>query len=199
VPEPGVLGTDEQLVAAIVAGNLDRFTVWLAGAEGRLRASLRPFARQVDVEAVLQEALVRVWQMAPRFVPDGRPDGLLRFAIRIARNLAISALRRQRLDLVDAATLERVAADADLLAPPPDRASDPLLGRAIEDCRRQLPDKPARALIARIENAGADPDARVAERVGMRPNTFFQNIIRARKFLAECLRKRGIDLTMELS
>ena len=33
----------------------------------------------------------------------------------------------------------------------------------------------------------------------MRPNTFFQNIIRARNFLAECLRKRGIDVTMELS
>ena len=34
----------------------------------------------------------RVWQVAPRFKPDGRPDALLRLAIRIGRNLAVSEL-----------------------------------------------------------------------------------------------------------
>jgi hypothetical protein len=32
-----------------------------------------------------------------------------------------------------------------------------------------------------------------------RLNTFLQNIVRARRLLAECLRKRGIDLALELS
>jgi hypothetical protein len=35
--------------------------------------------------------------------------------------------------------------------------------------------------------------------VRMRPNTFLQNIVRARRFLAECLRRRGVDLGVELS
>jgi hypothetical protein len=29
--------------------------------------------------------------------------------------------------------------------------------------------------------------------------TFLQNVVRARGFLAECLRRRGIDLAVELS
>ena len=39
----------------------------------------------------------------------------------------------------------------------------------------------------------------LAERVRMRPNTFLQNIVRARRFLAECLKRRGVDLGVELS
>src|SRR5690606_14601871 len=65
-------------LAAIVAGDTRAFGRWLAGAEAPVRDSLRSFARVVDVEAVLQEALLRVWQVAPRFEPDGRPNGLLR-------------------------------------------------------------------------------------------------------------------------
>jgi RNA polymerase sigma-70 factor (ECF subfamily) len=33
----------------------------------------------------------------------------------------------------------------------------------------------------------------------MRKNTFLQNFGRARKLLAECLRRRGIDLALELA
>jgi Ca-activated chloride channel family protein len=65
------------LHAQIAAGDADAFGQWLAGAEPRVRGSLASFARVVDVEAVLQEALVRVWQVAPRFTPDGQPDSLI--------------------------------------------------------------------------------------------------------------------------
>jgi DNA-directed RNA polymerase specialized sigma24 family protein len=148
---------------------------------------------------VLQEALLRVWQVAPRFVPDGQPDALLRLAVRIARNLAVDTLRRNRLEPLAADVLERLAADADLVAPAPDRWSDPLLRRAIEECRRRLPDRPAKALQVRLESGGTETDERLAELLRMRLNTFLQNIVRARKFLAECLRRRGIDLAAELS
>lgn len=199
MPEPATTATDDDLLPAISAGDAAAFARWLAGAEDRLRGSLRSFAERVDVEAVLQEALVRVWQLAPRVVPDGRPHALLRLAIRIARNLAVSDLRRSRLEPVEADALERLAADADTFTPAPDRWRDPLLRRAIEECRKRLPARPAHALNARLANAGAEPDARVADRVGMRLNTFLQNIIRARRFLADCLRKRGIDLDVEMS
>ena len=199
MPDPAPLAGEDDLLAGISAGDAGVFARWLALAEGRLRDSLRSFASRVDVEAVLQEALVRVWQVAPRFVSDGRPDALLRLAIRIARNLAVSEVRRSRVDPVDPEFLERALADAERLSPRPDRQSDPMLHRAIEECRGRLPRKPAEAIQARLDSGGAEPDAVLAERLGMRRNTFLQNITRARRLLADCLRRRGIDLAVELS
>jgi RNA polymerase sigma-70 factor (ECF subfamily) len=71
---------------------------------------------------------------------------------------------------------------------------DPMLRKAIVDCHEKLPKKPAEALDARVQNAGADPDAVLAERLGMRLNTFLQNFTRARKLLADCLRGKGIEV-----
>jgi RNA polymerase sigma-70 factor (ECF subfamily) len=183
---------------AIAAGDEQAFAAWLAGGERRVRLSLRTFAARVDTEAVLQETLLRVWQVAPRFRPDGRRDALLRFAIRIGRNLAVSELRRARLDPVAIEALEQAAGDLDG-APPPDRTGDPLLRQAIVECHGRLPAKPARALGARLESGGTERDPVLAERVGMKPNTFLQNITRARRLIAECLRRRGIDLSVELA
>ena len=173
---------------------MQAFGAWIAITENRLRDSLRPFARQVDVEAVVQEALIRVWQVAPRFEPDGRPGALLRLAIRIARNLAVDELRRARLVPVGPEELARIAAADDGFTVPADPPRDPMLGRAIADCLSRMPEKPARALSARLESRGDEADAVLAARLRMRVNTFFQNISRARVFLAECLQQRGIEI-----
>jgi RNA polymerase sigma-70 factor (ECF subfamily) len=183
---------------AIAAGDEEAFAAWLAGGERRVRLSLRRFAVHVDTEAVLQEALLRVWQVAPRVKLDGRPDALLRLAIRIARNVAVSELRRERPIPIDSNELAQVA-DQSEDAPPPDRAGDPFLRQAIVECHGHLPRKPARALDARLGSAGSERDAVLADRVGMRLNTFLQNITRARRLIAECLHRRGIDLATELA
>ena len=81
--------------AAIAAGDADSFGLWASAVETRLRLSLSRYAARVDVEAVVQETLLVVWQVAPKVTPDGRANSLLRFAIRSARNHAISQLRRQ--------------------------------------------------------------------------------------------------------
>jgi RNA polymerase sigma factor (sigma-70 family) len=172
---------------AIRLGDASAFARWLAGAERSVRESLRSFAAQVDTEAVVQETFLRVWQVAPRIVPDGKPNALLRFAVRVARNVAVSELRRARVR-VDETELEDVSAP---IAEPP----DPLLRRAIFECRGALPPQPAKALAARLESAGAEPDESLAERLGMTKNTFLQNFTRARKLLAECLRGKGVALT----
>jgi DNA-directed RNA polymerase specialized sigma24 family protein len=182
----------DQLVPAIVAGDADAFGRWLAGVEPRLRASLSSFAEQVDVEAVLQECMLRIWQVAPRFVDDGRPEALVRLAIRIARNLAIGELRRRRVD--PATTLQLEAATA----PEPASTPDPLLREVIAGCREKLPGKPAAALQARLDGAWR-PDVELAEELGMKLNTFLQNFTRARKLLADCLAKHGIDVEVELA
>ena len=170
--------------ALISAGDPDAFGRWVAGAESAVRASLKSFATRVDVESVLQEALLRLWQIAPRFESDGKPNGLFRLCLRIARNLALDELRRTaRLQPDDEAEVT-----VDPVVP------DPLLQKWIDECRRKLPSKPAAALAARLENAGADPDEILAARLGMKPNTFLQNFTRARKLLAECLRAHGVEL-----
>jgi DNA-directed RNA polymerase specialized sigma24 family protein len=175
----------------IVAGDTTAFGRWFAGAEPRLRASLSSVAADVDAEAVLQECLLRIWQVAPRFVPDGREDGLVRLAIRIARNLAISELRRRR--IVPSLAAETVPDDSGMPSAP-----DPLLRRVIALCRDKLPSKPAAALAARLEGAW-QPDLELAATLGMKLNTFLQNVGRARKLLAQCLAAHGVDVEVELA
>jgi RNA polymerase sigma-70 factor (ECF subfamily) len=174
-------------LAAIVAGDPGAFGRWVAGAEPSLRASLRGFAAQVDTEAVLQETLLRVWQVAPRFEADGKPNGLVRLANRIARNLAVDEARRMAATPLDEAALERT------LAVEP-RPPDPLLREIIGRCRDELPAKPLSALTARLADGGVTPDETLAERLGMRRNTFLQNFTRARKLLAACLEGHGVEI-----
>jgi RNA polymerase sigma factor (sigma-70 family) len=188
----------DQHLPRIAAHDRDAFGQWMRGAEPRIRDSLRSFAARVDVEAVVQETLLRVWQVAPRFAPDGRENGLLRLAIRIARNFAISELRRRHAEPMEVEALEREAQLNDYSVAGPARPSDPLLRRRIEECLRRLPRQPGRALASRLGRGGLRPDEVLAEEIGMRRNTFLQNITRARKLVAECLERHGIDLAREL-
>lgn len=180
---------------AIVAGDAAAFARWLAGAEPCLRESLRPFSARVDTEAVVQEALLRAWQVAPRHAPDGRANSLLRLTLRIGKNLAIDEARRARSTPADEAAIEQASAAAD---PEPASGPDPLLRRVIEECRKLLEGKPAQAFDARLASGGAEPDETLAERLGMRLNTFLQNFGRARRQLADCLAKHKVDLQAEL-
>lgn len=183
------------LLPAIAAGDADAFGRWVAAAEPELRVSLRSFAAVADCEAVLQEGLLRVWQTAPRVTPDGRPNALLRFAVRVSRNLALSEARRFRTAALDEEALQRALDDVAGSEAP--AGPDPLLRRAIEACRDELPEKPAAALAQRMEAGGCEPDELLAERLGMRLNTFLQNFTRARKLLAACLEGRGVALAAE--
>jgi len=199
VTDRAVAADLDGLLERIAGRDVEAFGEWMRGAEPRIRASLRSFAAGVDVEAVVQDTLLRVWQVAPRFVADGQANGLLRLGIRIARNLAISELRRRKLEVTDIEAIEREAVAAGLVAAAPAPPADPLPRQRIEDCVRRLPRQPGRALMGRLGSAGAHPDAALADRLGMRPNTFLQNIARARKLLAECLERHGMDLVRELA
>lgn len=181
---------------AIAAGDARTFGNWVAGVEASVRGTLRPFAALVDTEAVMQEAFLRVWQVAPRFAHDGKPNALLRFTVRTARNAAISELRKaapskQQLDELEAALESQ--GHVEPITP------DPLLRAAIAECRGKLPKQPGLALEQRLTSGGAEDDSVLAQRLGMSLNTFLQNFTRARKFLRECLQKTGIHLDSELS
>ncbi len=170
---------------AIAAGDAAAFAAWLRGAEEPLRRSLRPFATAIDTEAVLQEALLRVWQVAARVTVD-RPNALLALATRIARNLAIDGTRRRRAAPVSTEELERAAGDVAPVEP------DPLLREAIARCHDKLPAAPRRAFDARL--AGGADDHRLAALAEQSLNTFLKNIGRARAFLVECLARAGVTM-----
>ena len=186
----------DQQLTLIVAGDAAAFGRWVAGAEPLVRESLRAVAAAVDSEAVLQEALLRVWQTAPRFAPDGKPNGLLRLAVRIARNLAVSELRKARSDPAEVEDLERALSRLESYQVR--EGPDPLLRHLVEECRKRLPGKPGLALAQRLESGG-ETDSTLAGRAGMKLNTFLQNVTRARRQMAECLKKKGVDLEAELS
>lgn len=181
----------------IVKGDKAAFGRWVAGAEATLRGSLRSFAASVDVEAVVQETLLRLWQVAGRVQPDGKPNGLLRFALRAGRNLALSETRRRRAVAAtdDEEGFERLMARIADEGPAP---ADPFLRRAIEICLGLLPAKPREAILARLQAAGGESDHELAARLGLKLNTLLQNVTRARRALAECLERRGVNLEEEL-
>src|SRR5512142_3299470 len=178
-------------LAAVAAGDEQAFARWLAGAAAPLRDALRAFARQVDVEAVLQEALLRAWQVAPRVAPDGRANALLRFTVRAARNLAVDEARRAGFRAPEGEEELSRLLDGLASAGPPE-GPDPLLRRLIAACRDRLAARPRAALDGRLAAGGAEGDAAVAARLGMRVNTSLQNVSRARRALAECLRRAGV-------
>lgn len=184
-----------QALAAISRGDVQAFGRWASTAEPALRSSLRGFATVVDTEAVLQESLLRVWQVAPRFTHDGKPNALLRFAMRTVRNVAVSEWRKLgKPEQVEA--LERHLTAENEIAPV---TPDPHLREQITRCKDKLPGQPRVALEQRLVSGGSTDDATLAQKLGMSLNTFLQNFTRARKFLKECLEKAGVKLDAELT
>jgi DNA-directed RNA polymerase specialized sigma24 family protein len=175
--------------AAAREWGVEAFPRWMALVERPLRASLRRFARAVDVESVMQETLLRMWvacRDAERAIEGDNAS--LRFALRVARNVALEEVRR--------AGLRHLVALEDLdpskePAVDPAPTADPGLMRAIKDCLERLGGKPRVALFARLAGGHGACDRDLAASLGMAVNTFLQNVVRARKAMAICLERKG--------
>jgi DNA-directed RNA polymerase specialized sigma24 family protein len=170
-------------------GDRDAFAEWMGMVEHPLRRSLARFARAVDVEVAVQETFLRMWLFAsdPQKSLEGE-NASLRFALAVARNVALEEVHHAHLErFVDLDNLEQLSEGRFTPAMP-----DPALAKAIADCVGRLPKQPNRALTARIQD-GHLPDRELARGVRMKLNTFLQNIVRARRLVAECLEKRGVQ------
>ena len=121
----------------VCGGDREAFAEWMGRAERPIRASLRPFARAVDVESVVQETLLRMWVFAQdRGLELTGENASLRFAIGIARNVARSEARRlQRQRFLPPEDLPEVPVD-------PDPVPDPRLRALIRECLKRLAGKP---------------------------------------------------------
>jgi DNA-directed RNA polymerase specialized sigma24 family protein len=175
-------------------GSHEAFADWMGSVELPIRLSLRRFAQAVDVESVVQEALLRMWILSQ----DGErvlsgENASLRFAIGMARNLARAEARRLgREKFLPPGDLPEPAVD-------PEPHSDSGLARAIAQCLAKVAAMPLKALRARMELGPAMADRVLASQINMTLNTFLQNIVRARKQIAACLEKKGIPLREVLS
>jgi DNA-directed RNA polymerase specialized sigma24 family protein len=179
----------EHAFAGTQAGDAEAFAAWVHLVELPLRANLLPFARTIDVEAVFQEGLLRMWKLAPVLRLSG-PNASLRYAFRLMRNLALSEARRAtRLTPFELKDIEDLP-EAHIDPTPP----DPVLRRLIVSCLKRLPGRPREVLLRRLADGGHSPDRALAETLRMEVNTFLQNIVRARKLVAACLEREGVRL-----
>lgn len=179
-------GVDE-LYARVHARDQRAFATWMGRVERPLRASLRHFARAVDVECILQETFLRMWLLATeqRRELEG-PNASLRFALGMARNLARNEARR----LGRASFLPNDALPEVPVEPQP--SADHGLAEAIRGCFEKLSGTLAKVLRLRIERGGDQPDRNLAKSLDMKLNTFLQSVVRARRQMRQCLEKKGI-------
>jgi DNA-directed RNA polymerase specialized sigma24 family protein len=187
-----VIGIDEAFSRAR-EGDAAAFATWMGHVERPIRERLRCYARAVDVEVVMQETFLRMWILATRR-PERQIEGenaSLRFALGVARNVALEEVRRARLgQLIPLEDLD----DSPELTVDPDPPPDPGLARAIEECMERVPRRSREALLARLNMGHQVPDRMLAKLLRMTLNTFFQNIVRARRSLLGCLEGKGVHL-----
>ena len=179
----------DTLFARVRMGDKLAFSRWMGRVERPIRMSLARFARAVDVEAIVQETLLRMWVLATRSLRELEGENAsLRFAIGLARNLARSEARRMgRMQFLPPEDLPDVPLD-----PPP--APDPGLAAAIRDCVGKLTAKLRAVLESRVARGALEPDRELAAALGMKLNTFLQNVVRARQQMRTCLEGKGVPL-----
>jgi RNA polymerase sigma-70 factor, ECF subfamily len=171
---------DDDLIAAVAAGDdaalrelFSRHAPWLAA---RLRAVLPP----ADVEDVLQECFLAVWQGARKYRPEGAPAAWL---WGIARRQAAQWLRRRgrALSLVQALAQAGVPATEDPAETALTRAD---LADAVEALGP--PGAPERD-VWRLVYEEDRPVAEVAELMGVPEGTVKSRAHRARRLLRVAL------------
>src|SRR4026208_1253743 len=90
--------TDEDLVAAVLEGDRDRFGDLVERYQGRLVNYLYRLLRNVDdAHDLAHEVLVKVYQVLDRYDPQYRFSAWL---FRVPQNAAIDQIRRRRLKIV---------------------------------------------------------------------------------------------------
>ena len=174
----------------VQAGDQDAFASWMKLVEMPLRRMLRSYARAVDVEALFQEGMLRMWVLARRLHLEGR-DASARYAWTLLRNLARAEVRRAgRWEWIPAETIE----GDDRFSLQPDPTPDPGLARAIRECLEKLPSMMREAIEARVHLGSNLPDRTIAVWLGTTRDAFVKNVSRARQAMARCLGRRGISL-----
>lgn len=151
-----------------------------------LRAHLRnAFPGVRDVDDVVQESFLRVWQAkAARPVHSAKA-----FLFRVGRNLCLDVMRRaRRLPIADAESLEFVAAD---VAPDTEQLSTEAKLQLLTDAVSQLPPR-CREIFLLCHFQGCTRQE-AADQLRVSHRTVDEQIYRAYRRIEASLRSQGVD------
>src|SRR5262245_34379503 len=180
--------TDEALVAAMVGGDKQALQVLFARHNVRVyRFVLRVLNDEAMAEDVVSEVFFEAWRQAEKFEARSRVSTWL---MAIARNKALTQLRRRQTEELDEEVAEFIEDTADT---PEAAMQKKQRGSLLLDCLMQL--SPAhREIIDLVYYHGKTIDD-VSEIVGVPQNTVKTRMFYARKRIAELMAAKGVDRT----
>lgn len=179
---------DEELVAAVLAGDRDRFGVLIDRYQGRLVNYLFRLLRNADdAYDLAQEVLVKVYQVLDRYDPQYKFSTWL---FRVAQNAAIDQIRRRRLKLVSLRQEDEEGESRDWDLPSAARGPYGDLrnrerGGAIQEAIEALPWEYRELILLR--HFGELPYEEIAKLKGMPLGTVKNKLFRGRQMLKEKL------------
>jgi len=113
-PEQDPVSRDQVLMETVAAGDQTAFAILARAESPRLLRFARSLIAPAEAEEVVQEALLRLWQQAETWQPQGRVSTWLH---QVAYRLCIDRLRRRR----PSVGIEEVQDDLEDPAPAPDQ------------------------------------------------------------------------------
>jgi len=177
---------DAELVARYARGDPHAARALATRHAPRLMAvATRVLGDPAEAEDVTQEALLRLWRVAPEWEPRGAAVGT--WLYRVASNLCIDRLRRPRAlgsDAVPEVPDDRPDADGHLQAA--DRAA------ALQAALATLPDRQRIAIVLRHFEERGNPE--IAEILETSVEAVESLLARARRSLTESLAPRRLEL-----
>lgn len=115
--------------------------------------ALRVLGNRAEAEDVAQEAMMRLWRMAPDWQPGAAK--VTTWLYRVTLNLCLDLKRRRRRGF---ARLDDVAEPADPAPAAPDRIQDAARSDALQAALMQLPDRQRQAVVLRHIEELSNPD-----------------------------------------
>ncbi len=178
---------DQATMAAIAAGDTRAF----ARLVGQMTPVLLRFTQSIlvaspgEAEEVVQEALVRLWQRADAWQPNGR---VVTWLHRVAYRLAIDALRKRRPSVAIDDVAEVIADGKPLASTRLDHADEV---RAIRAAIAALPERQRSAIVLCHFQGLAQAEA--AAVMGIGEHAYESLLARARRSLRATVAGRGND------
>jgi RNA polymerase sigma-70 factor, ECF subfamily len=185
-PAPAVQTSDEALVQSIAGGDKKALQLLFARHNVRVfRFIVRFLGDESTAEDLVSEVFFDVWRQADRFESRSQVSTWL---MAIARNKALSVLRRRTTEELDEEVAEFIEDPADN----PEVTMHKTQRNAIlQDCLAQL--SPAHREIVDLVYYHEKSIDEVAEIIGVPQNTVKTRMFYARKRIAELMTAKGID------
>ncbi|MCB1363130.1 MAG: RNA polymerase sigma factor [Rhodobacteraceae bacterium] len=188
---PGAEPSDDELLARFARGEAAAASMLTARLGPRTHSlALRVLGDGAEAEDVAQEAMLRLWRMAP----DWRPGAarVSTWLYRVTLNLCLDRKRRGRRGPVG---LDCVPEPADPAPGPAEAMQEGARAKALQGALMQLPDRQRHAVVLRHIEELSNPE--IAEIMGVGVEAVESLTARGRRALAAALAGRREELGYE--